>query len=428
MATELGTIAAARPTGWPRRFTVVLFFFTCALILYIDRVNISVVAPVLMTEFGWDPAATGTILSAFFVGYLLTQLPGGWLADRFGGKSVIGFAVAWWSLATFLTPFASVLPLMLAVRIGLGIGEGVTPPALHSMTARWIPVHERTRVIAFDATGVYVGIMLSFPLSVWVVTHWGWPWVFYSFGVLGVLWAVLWYLLVTSRPEEHPTISAAELAYIRHDLPKVAPVEAVPWRLFFSSSAFWALLVGQFCTLWTWYMLLTWLPIYLVKARGFSLEEMGIYAMLPYGAMLFAANGAGWLADGLIRRDVSITLVRKGFQSLCFVGSALCLLLLSATASQWLALLYITLGLGAVATSAAGFLVNHLDIGPRYAGVLMGLTNTAGTIPGILAPFITGLIVQFTGSWALVFYLAAGISAVGEVIWLLFASGEQVFE
>jgi MFS transporter, ACS family, solute carrier family 17 (sodium-dependent inorganic phosphate cotransporter), other len=428
MATELGTIAAARPTGWPRRFTVILFFFTCALILYIDRVNISVVAPVLMTEFGWDPAVTGTILSAFFVGYLLTQLPGGWLADRFGGKSVVGFAVAWWSLATFLTPFASVLPLMLAVRIGLGIGEGVTPPALHSMTARWIPAHERTRVIAFDVTGVYVGIMLAFPLSVWIVTHWGWPWVFYSFGLLGVVWAALWYLLVTSRPEEHPTISPAELAYIRHDLPAVAPVEAIPWRLFFSSSAFWALLVGQFCTLWTWYMLLTWLPIYLVKARGFSLEEMGVYAMLPYCAMLFAANGAGWLADGLIRRGVPITLVRKGFQSLCFVGSAICLLLLSATASQWLALLYITLGLGAVATSAAGFLVNHLDIGPRYAGVLMGITNTIGTIPGILAPAITGFIVQFTGSWDLVFYLAAGISAVGEVIWLLFASGEQVFK
>jgi MFS transporter, ACS family, solute carrier family 17 (sodium-dependent inorganic phosphate cotransporter), other len=139
-------------------------------------------------------------------------------------------------------------------------------------------------------------------------------------------------------------------------------------------------------------------------------------------------GGAGWLADGMIRRGVPITLVRKGFQSLCFMGSAICLLLLSATASPGLALLYLTVGLGAVATSAAGFLVNHLDIGPRYAGVLMGLTNTIGTLPGILAPAITGFIVQFTGRWELVFYLAAGISTVGEVVWLLFATGEQVFE
>jgi ACS family sodium-dependent inorganic phosphate cotransporter len=428
MAAEVEVVAVPRPTGWPRRFTVVLFFFTCALILYIDRVNISVVAPLLMTEFGWEPALMGTILSAFFVGYLLTQLPGGWLADRFGGKGVVGFAVVWWSLATFVTPFASTVPLMIMARIGLGIGEGVTPPALHSMTARWIPAQERSRVIAFDVTGVYVGIALAFPLSVWIMTHGGWPWVFYSFGALGLVWAGLWYCLVTSRPEEHPTMSPLELAYIQQDRPAVAAVEAVPWRRFFASRAFWALLVGQFCTLWTWYMLLTWLPIYLVQARGFSLEQMGVYAMLPYLAMLVAANGAGWLADGLIRRGVGITRVRKGFQSLCFVGSGVCLVLLSTTTSQGLALLYLTLGLGAVATSAAGFLVNHLDIGPRYAGVLMGITNTVGTIPGILAPVVTGLIVQYTGRWELVFYLAAAISGIGELIWLLFATGERVFE
>ncbi len=381
-----------------------------------------------MVEFGWDPAVMGTILSAFFIGYLLTQLPGGWLADRFGGKGVLGFAVIWWSLVTFVTPFARTVPLMMAARIGLGIGEGVTPPALHSMTARWIPPHERSRVVAFDVTGVYLGLMIAFPLSVWMVTHWGWPWVFYSFGLLGLLWAFLWYFLVTSRPEEHPSVSPGELAYIQQGSPAADPVETVPWRLFFLSSAFWALVVGQFCTLWTWYMFLTWLPIYLVTVQGFSLEEMGVYAMIPYLVMLITANGAGWTADSLIRRGVSITLVRKWFQGLCFAGSAGCLLLLSATASPWLALLYITLGLAAIAMSAAGFLVNHLDIGPRYAGILMGITNTAGTIPGILAPVATGFIIKFTGSWDLVFYIAAGISGISALIWLLFATGECVFE
>ena len=350
------------------------------------------------------------------------------MGDRWGPRRVLTFAVIWWSLATFITPFARTVPLMLAARIGLGVGEGVTPPALHSMTARWIPAHERSRVIAFDATGVYLGLMIAFPVSTWLVANLGWPWVFYTFGLLGLIWAVLWYFLVTSRPEEHPTISAAELAYIQQDRPQADLVETVPWRLFFSSSAFWALLVGQFCTLWTWYMFLTWMPIYLVSVRGFSLEEMGVYAMLPYFAMMITANGSGWAADRLIRQGVSPTLVRKGFQSVCFFGSAACLLLLSATTLQWMALVYITLGLGSTAVSAAGFLVNHLDIGPRYAGVLMGIANTVGTIPGILAPAITGFIIQFTGSWDLVFYLAAGISGFGALVWLLFASGERVFE
>ena len=120
--------------------------------------------------------------------------------------------------------------------------------------------------------------------------------------------------------------------------------------------------------------------------------------------------------------------MRKGFQSVSFAGSAVCLLLLSATTSQWLALLYITLELGAVAVSAAGFLVNHLLIGPRRAGLLMGIANTVGTIPGILAPLVTGFIIQAAGNWDIVFYLAAGISGIGLVVWLLFASGEQIFE
>lgn len=121
-------------------------------------------------------------------------------------------------------------------------------------------------------------------------------------------------------------------------------------------------------------------------------------------------------------------LVRKVFQSLCFSGSAVCLLLLSATTSQWFALFYLTVGLGAAGTSAAGFLVNHLDIGPQYAGVLMGITNMVGTNPGILAPAITGFIIQLSGSWDPVFYLAVAISAIGLLVWLLFANGERVFE
>ena len=193
-----------QPTGWPRRFTVILFFVTCTLILYIDRVSISVVPPILMKEFGWDEAMMGTVLSAFFVGYLFTQLPGGLIADRFGGKGNLGFAVLWWSAATGITPFARTVPLMIAARIGLDVGEGVTPSALYSMTARWIPARERSRVIAFDLTGVYLGLMIAFPIAMWLMNTWGWPWVFYSFGLLGIVWSVLWYFLVTSRPETTP--------------------------------------------------------------------------------------------------------------------------------------------------------------------------------------------------------------------------------
>jgi len=175
-------------------------------------------------------------------------------------------------------------------------------------------------------------------------------------------------------------------------------------------------------------MFLTWMPIYLVNVWGFSLQEMGLYLMLPCLAMPIIANTACGIANGLLEHVVSPSLVRKGFQGVSFASSAVYLPLLSATTSQWLALLYITLRLGAVAVSAAGFLVNHLDIWARSAGLLMGTANTVGTVPGILAPLATGFIIPATGSRDIVFYLATGISGISLVVWLLFASGEQTLE
>ncbi|MBI3326494.1 MAG: hypothetical protein HYZ81_07315, partial [Nitrospinae bacterium] len=165
-----------------------------------------------------------------------------------------------------------------------------------------------------------------------------------------------------------------------------------------------------------------------VQVRGFSLAEMGVYATFPYIAMMFIGNGMAWVADSMIQRGASITRVRKLSQSLAFGGAALFLLLLTQTTSPALTVLCITLGLGSLACFASGMGTNHLDIGPKYAGVLIGLTNTAATIPGILAPTITGFIVKFTGDWNMVFYIATAILLVGMVVWNLFASGKRLFD
>ena len=155
---------------------------------------------------------------------------------------------------------------------------------------------------------------------------------------------------------------------------------------------------------------------------------MGFYATFPYLAMLLFGNGSAWMADGMIRRGTRITFVRKFWQTAAFVGAALFLFLLSHTASPALAVLYITLGLGFLACFSPGMGINHLDIGPKYAGALVGMTNTAASIPGILAPIITGFIVKYTGDWNMVFYLAIAVMLIGTVIWDLFATGEKRFD
>ena len=419
---------AVRVHRWPQRLTVVTLLCFSVIILYMDRVNISVVAPVLMQEFGWDPAVMGTVLSAFFVGYFLTQIPGGWLSDRWGTKGILGGSVAWWSLVTMLTPFASATSTMLAMRVALGLGEGMSPPCLYTTMARWVPASERSRIGAVLASGMYIGLAIAFPTAVWIMTHIGWPWVFYLFGAFGLVWSTIWYLLVTNNPEDHPRISQEELHHIlqgQHSTPKA---ETIPWGHILRERAFWALLCAHFCTNWTWYTFLTWLPVYLVQARGFSLSEMGFYATFPYIAMMFFGNGSAWIADGMIRRGASITFVRKLWQTVAFVGAALFLWLLAHTDSSALTVTYITLGLGFLACFSPGMGINHLDIGPKYAGALVGMTNTAATIPGILAPLITGFIVKWTGDWNMVFYLAIGVMLVGTVIWNAFATGEKRFE
>jgi len=428
MAVQSEAAVAVRVQRWPQRLNVVVLLFFSVVVLYMDRVNISVVAPVLMQELGWDPAVMGTVLSAFFVGYFLTQIPGGWFSDRWGAKGILGWAVAWWSLITMLTPLARTLPAMFAIRISLGLGEGLSPPCLYTSIARWVPVSERSRVAAFVATGMYVALIVAFPLAVWIMINLGWPWVFYLFGLLGLVWSGVWYLLVTNNPEDHPRVSPEELDYILQGQRSTPQAQTIPWNLFFRERAFWALLCAHFCTNWTWYTFLTWLPTYLVQVRGFSLTEMGIYATFPYIAMMGIGNGVAWVADDMIRRGVSVTTVRKLSQTLAFGGAMLFLVLLTQTTSPWFTVLYITLGLGFLACFASGMGTNHLDIGPKYAGVLIGLTNTAATVPGILAPVITGFIVKFTGDWNMVFYIAIGVMLVGMVVWNLFATGKKLFD
>ena len=428
MAVQSEAVVVVRAQRWPQRFNVVILLFLSVVVLYMDRVNMSVVAPVLMQEFGWDPAVMGTVLSAFFLGYFLTQIPGGWLSDRWGAKGILGGAVSWWSFVTMLTPFANTTSSMMTIRVALGLGEGMSPPCLYTSIARWVPVSERSRASAFIATGMYVGIILAFPLAVWIMTHLGWPWVFYLFGIAGLLWSATWYWLATNNPEEHPRISPEEVQLILQGQQATPRAQTIPWNRFFQEPAFWALLCAHFCTNWTWYTFLTWLPSYLVQVRGFSLHEMGVYATFPYIAMMLIGNGTAWVADDMIRRGMSITIVRKIFQTVAFSGAGLCLLLLAHTDSQALTILYITLGLGSLACFSSGMGINHLDIGPKYAGVLVGLTNTAASIPGILAPMITGFIVKFTGNWNMVFYIATGVMLFGAVVWNLFASGKKIFD
>ena len=405
--------------------------FFATFVCYIDRVNISVAIIPMSEDYGWDATTMGLVLSSFYVGYLLMQIAGGRLADRFGGAAVLGIGVLTWSLFTIITPPAAALGIavLIMARIGMGLGEAVTFPSVYSMVSRWFPNTERSKALAVNASGIPVGTVFALLITPLIVTRLGWEWAFYLFGAVGVIWYVLWQRLVTTHPQDHPRVQAGELAYIeRHAPAQGAATGNPPWRAFFRSMPVWAIVVAHFANNWTLYVVLSWLPVYVTEGLGVDFAAVGLVSMLPHIASLIFLNVVANLADRLLHRGLDVTRVRKTMQTIAFGGLALCLLLIAQVTSVWAAIGLMCLGKMFGAFGIGGHSVNHMDIGPRHAGTLMGISNTAGTIPGIVGVYVTGMILDATGSWTLVWQVTAGVTLFGMVFYLLFASGEKQFD
>lgn len=415
---------------WPKRLTLTLLCFAAAFVCYIDRVNISVAAIAMQEVFGWSQTTKGLVLSSFFVGYLLFQVPSGWLANRYGGKVVMGAAIAWWSMWTILTPLAAAisLPVLYAARIAMGLGEAATFPAAYNLGARWFPQGERSRFVAVLLSGVPAGTVFALLTTGWIVTRWGWPSVFYVFGAAGFVVTALWFALAWDSPAQHPRITPAERALLATGDDRPAQAGPTPWRRLLSQSAVWALVFNHFCSNWILYMLLAWLPSYFRATQDLSLVNAGLFSAAPWLSMFVTINLGAWLADGLIRRGVSVTAVRKLMQTIGLLGAGGCLLLARDAATPVVALLAMCSALGALGFTWAGFAPNHLDIAPRHAGVLVGLTNTAGTVPGVIGVAVTGWLVDQTGTFDAAFVLAASVAVAGTLVWLLFATGRRLVD
>jgi MFS family permease len=426
MATE---ITSSKAGYLPRRFVVVGLSCAAIFVCYLDRVNISVAIIPMAESMGWAPDKQGLALSSFFIGYIATQIVGGRLADKHGGKAILAIGVLVWSVATLLTPPAAAagFAMLIVVRILMGVGEGVAFPAVYSLYGRWMPKSENARAIGLTYAAIPLGSVMALLITPWMILKFGWEWVFYSFGLLGVIWYLFWLPLVTSFPAEHKSISAAERELIAKDRSPVDANESPPWRQLLSSSAVWAIIVAHFCANWGTYVLLAWLPTYVNRGLGVDFAAIGVLSAIPYAVAFVGFSLTGALADRLLRIGWQPTRVRKFMQTIGFGGPCLMLLLVGYVETAPTAILLMSLGNLFLSFSAGGFAVNHLDVAPRHAGTLMGLSNTAGTIPGIVGVAASGFILAQTGSWQLVFQTAAAVYLFGMLFYLKFASGERQF-
>lgn len=424
-----GSRAMVEPVGWKRRWSIVGMCFVAFMLCNMDRVNMSIAVLPMSETFSWSSATIGLVQSSFFWGYLLTQILGGVWADRFGGKVVLGFGVVWWSLATVLTPIAASLglPALLAARACMGVGEGVAMPAMNNLLSKWVPINERSRSLALVYSGMYTGSVLGLGLSPQMINSFGWPSVFYVFGAIGVGWFLWWNRKAASSPAEDTIISTAEKRYISRNTAVQKPLNKIPWRELLSKPPVWALIVSHFCHNWGTFILLTWMPTYYNQVLGLDLKSSGLFSVLPWVTMAIAANVGGWIADTLVAKGWSVTRVRKVMQTIGFLGPAFFLTRLGSIDSVPGAVGCMMAAQGLDAFSQSGLYSNHQDIGPRYAGVLLGMSNTAGVLAGVLGTAATGFILQ-NGSWDEVWSVAVSLYLVGTAIWNAFATGERIID
>ncbi|CAG9864853.1 unnamed protein product [Phyllotreta striolata] len=457
-ASEMGSIEIEekgehmKPTVSPwtfwrmRRYVVAVLAFFGFFTSYALRVNLSI-AIVAMTEFrnvtldngtiisvrdfDWDTKLQGYVLSSFFYGYITTQLFGGYLAARIGGKRVFGAGIAVTALLTLVTPWIASLHVyfLLAVRIIEGIFEGVTYPCIHAIWGKWAPPLERSRLATIAFSGSYIGTVVSMPLCSVLASTLGWESIFYFFGAVGILWCLLWAWIVSDSPEDDPKISKEELDYILNSLEvKSNKATKIPWRSIVTSMPVWAITVSHFSENWGFYTMLTQLPKFMKRVLNFDLNAAGVLSALPYLLMAIMTQFSGHFADWfLVKGILTTTQVRRIFNCSGFVAQTIFML----AATYWLtpvgATLCISMAVGLGAFAWAGFSINHLDIAPQYASILMGFGNTFATIPGIVSPIITGYLVTDETSvveWRIVFYISSGIYLIGAVFYGTFVSGE----
>jgi MFS transporter, ACS family, solute carrier family 17 (sodium-dependent inorganic phosphate cotransporter), other len=403
--------------GWSRRQALVGLCFLASFIAYTDRVNISVAAVAMKEDLGWSQTEKGLVLSSFFVGYMLFMYASSWLAKRHGGKIVLGLAVVAWSVFTLLTPLAAAasLPLLIAARICMGLGESAIFPASVELYSRWIPVVERTRAMARLLSGIPLGTVVGLMATGWIVARYHWSMAFYSFGALGLVWAVVWFARVANDPATDTRITPAERALLGDVQRAPSAQDALPLGRLLRLPAVWAMITAHFATTWTLYVLLSWLPSYFREAQGLSIANSGLFSAAPWLAMFLVTNLSATIADRMIRRGADLTRIRKLMQCLGLLGSAAFLLATRDVHSPALALALLCGAAGILGCAWSGYAPNGLDMAPRHAAQLMGISNTIATIPGIVGVAATGWLVDVTGTYTAAFALTAAVSGLGAL-------------
>ncbi|CAH1247319.1 SLC17A6 [Branchiostoma lanceolatum] len=385
-------------------------------------------------EFDWQPETVGVVSSAFLWGYLCTQVPGGYLAARYPANRVFGVALFTTCILNLFLPVCARVGwgALAAVRVFQGLAEGMTYPAAHGIWSNWAPPLERTRLSTITFAGTYFGAVTGMPLSGLLADLLGWESPFYFYGAIGLLWSCGWYVLSSPSPARHISISRQEQLYIEESIGNKGENKimegGVPWRAMLTSMPVYAIIVANFCRSWTFYLLLTSQPIYMQQSYvNYDTTRIGYLSAIPHFLMGLVVVLGGQLADTLRSRGWSTTVVRKLFNCGGFLSEGIFLLIAAACNGGPGVVAILTVAITVAGLAISGYSVNHLDVAPRYASILMGLSNCIGTVGGMLSPLTVGWLTAAYGyrGWDYVFLIAGLVHINGVIFYFFFGSGEK---
>ncbi len=380
-------------------------------IVYLDRVAISTTSFAIERDLGLDDAQLGLVFSAYTLAYALFEIPSGWLADRFGARAMLTRIVVGWSIMTAATGWAWSFASLCSIRFVFGMGEAGAFPSMARVFGRWLPARQRGR--AFGLT-VMCGLLASAatqPLVVALMARMSWRQVFPLFGLTGLLWALVWFAWFRDDPHTNPRVSPGELAIIGND--PEPPHQPVRWRRLLENRSLRALCAMYLGAIYGWYFFLSWLPQYLLRARGFDLEQVGWLSALPLLGIASGVLAGGWLSDALTRR-LGLTWGRRlpGLAGLPLAAVAIVLAVVTPVPRLSVAALALAAAAAALAVAPAWAVC--LEIGAQHVGVVSGTMNTFGNLGGTLSPIVVGLFLARWHSWNAplltlsFFYLLAG--------------------
>ncbi|EDW76097.2 uncharacterized protein Dwil_GK15280 [Drosophila willistoni] len=383
--------------------------------------------------YNWDEQTQSNILGVFYGGYIISHLPGGILADKYGAKWVLGICTLGSGICTILSHVAIVVGgswCLMVMRVFMGLAQGPIYPALSVLLAAWVPKSERGTLGTACYSGSTLGLIVATSCSGLLLSTFPWPVTFYVFGGASVIWFIIFIFLCTSSPMTHPCIKPNEMIYLMESIGQTTKDKPpIPWKRILLSTAMFGVLVSEIGHDWGYYVMVTFLPKYMSDVLRFSIKSNGLYTSLPYLAMWLASLASGPLADWLIRTGkLTITSERKILTFLSAFFPGLFIVIASYAGCNKIAVVTLfTISMLCMGPYYAGQKFTPMDMSPSYAGTIMAITNGSGALAGLAASPIVGALTPNAAlrEWRVVFIICFVILVISALVFCCFGTGEM---